>query len=251
LCCNFCVVLPRVGILFKLIGILKEVVMGRCKMRFFYLSVIILVSFGLLGCTVIFQKGRRSDIERISELEDQLAQLRSTKHLLEERLKQEIEDKQVRLELAERGLVITFVAEVLFDSGKAKIRPQAYPTLDKVARVLKEEVPNMEIGIEGHTDNQPIRFSGWRSNWELSSARAMSVLHYLVDEKGIRPERVSAIGHGEYKPVASNDTEEGRQLNRRVEIVILPKLVKSRGVQSKSTVSESELLLEEPEENLK
>ena len=215
--------------------------------RLFFISVIILVSFSLVSCTVIFQKGRRSDIQRISELEEQLNQLRSTRALLEQRLKQEIDDKQVRLEMAERGLVITFVAEVLFDSGKAKIRRKAYSSLDKVARVLKEEVPNMEIGVEGHTDNQPIKFSGWRSNWELSSARAMSVLHYLVDERGIGPERVSAIGHGEYKPIASNDAKDGRQLNRRVEIVILPKLVKSKGAEQSGSSS----LLEEPEENLK
>jgi chemotaxis protein MotB len=195
---------------------------------------------------MIFQKGRRSDIERISSLEDQLAQLRDTKQLLEERLKQEIADKQVRLEMAERGLVITFVSEVLFDSGKAKIRTDAYQSLDKVARVLREEVPEMEIGIEGHTDNQPIKFSGWKSNWELSSARSISVLHYLVDEKSIAPERVSATGHGEFKPIASNDTKEGRQLNRRVEIVILPKTVKSRSQEVRSATP-----LEEPEENLK
>jgi len=224
----------------------KEVEMAKHIGRFFYLSVIILVSFALVGCTIIFQKGRRSDIEKISDLESQLAQLGGTKQLLEDRLQQEIADKQVRLEMAERGLVITFVAEVLFDSGKAKLRRVALPALDKVAVVLKEEVPNMEIGIEGHTDNQPIKFSGWRSNWELSSARAMGVLHYLVDDRGITPERVSAIGHGEFKPIASNDTKEGRQLNRRVEIVILPKTVKAR-----AQAEESEDFLEEPEENLK
>ena len=75
----------------------------------------------------------------------------------------------------------------------------------------------------------------------------MSVLHYLVDERGIGPERVSAIGHGEYKPIASNDAKDGRQLNRRVEIVILPKLVKSKGAEQSGSSS----LLEEPEENLK
>ncbi|MFH1782408.1 MAG: OmpA family protein, partial [Candidatus Omnitrophota bacterium] len=79
------------------------------------------------------------------------------------------------------------------------------------------------IGIEGHTDNEPIKYSGWKSNWELSTARATSVLHYIVDERGIAPERVSATGHGEFKPVSSNDTEDGKRQNRRVEIVVLPK----------------------------
>jgi chemotaxis protein MotB len=153
---------------------------------------------------------------------------------LEERLKQEIADKKVRLEMAEKGLVITFVADVLFDSGKAKLRSESYSSLDKVAKVLAENVPQLNIGIEGHTDNEPIKYSGWDSNWELSTQRALSVLHYLVDEKGINPERVAALGYGEHQPVASNDTKEGRQLNRRVEIVIMPQLTKTKEGTKKS-----------------
>ena len=180
-----------------------------------------IISFS--GCTFIFQKGRRSDIEKIDELSRELTR---TKHLLEQRLGQEISDEQVRLGMTEKGLVITFVADVLFDSGQAKLRPAAFPTLDKVVRVLVENVPGNDIGIEGHTDNEPIKYSGWKSNWELSTARALSVLHYLVDDKGISPNRVSPRGYGEYRPIASNATKAGRQLNRRVEIVILPKTTK-------------------------
>ncbi len=127
--------------------------------------------------------------------------------------------------MAEKGLVITFVAEVLFDSGKEKLRGQSLSILDKVIRILKEEVPGNKIGIEGHTDNEPIKHSRWKSNWELSSQRALSVLHYL-EKKNISPKRLSAIGYGEYQPIASNDLVEGKQLNRRVEIVILPKVMK-------------------------
>lgn len=204
---------------------------------------IVFVSISLAGCTFIFQKGRRSDVRKIEELSQALDELSQTKKLLESRLSQEIQDKQVRLEMMEKGLVITFVADVLFDSGKARIRQEAYPILDKVAVVLKENVPQLKVGIEGHTDNEPIRFSGWKSNWELSSGRALSVLHYLVDEQGILPERVSAIGYGEYRPVASNDTQEGRQLNRRVEIVILPEAAKVK------EATETKVI--EPPENLK
>ena len=224
---------------------------------------IIFLSLSLAGCTFIFQKGRRSDIEKIEELSRQLNELDETKKLLEERLKKEIEDQQVRVSMMEKGLVITFVADVLFDSGKAKIRPEMYNTLDKVARILIENVPNNLVGIEGHTDNEPIRYSGWRSNWELSTGRALSVLHYLVDQKNIVPERVSAIGYGEYHPVATNDTKEGRQMNRRVEIVILPQITKERQISKekvplkekkeiiKGKPQESEETLLEPEENLK
>ncbi|MCM8787609.1 MAG: OmpA family protein [Candidatus Omnitrophica bacterium] len=177
------------------------------------------------GCAVIFQSGRRSDIEKIQALEKELEELKHARSLLEERLSQEIKDSQVRLKMEEKGLVITFVAEVLFDSGKAILKPESLPILDKVVMILKEEVPENNIGIEGHTDNQPIKYSGWKSNWELSTHRALSVLHYL-ESKGISPERLSATGYGPYKPVASNATAKGRQLNRRVEIVILPRTVK-------------------------
>ncbi|MCM8799760.1 MAG: flagellar motor protein MotB [Candidatus Omnitrophica bacterium] len=200
----------------------------------------------LSGCTIIIQKGRRSDIEKIKELSRNLEELQGTKRILEERLKKEIEDKQVRLEMMEKGLVITFVADVLFDSGKATIRTENFSTLDKIALVLKETVPYNYIGIEGHTDNEPIKYSGWKSNWELSTARALSVLHYLVDQKGLPAERFSAIGYGEYRPIASNETKEGRQLNRRVEIVIMPKLYKERPTEKKP-----ETFLKEPKLNLK
>jgi len=197
----------------------------RCKVFF----LVLICAFFLNGCAVIFQKGRRSDIKKIETLQDELATLRNTKSLLEERLSKEIANKQVRLDLAEKGLVITFVAEVLFDSGKAQLRKESYPILDKVVRILKEEVEENDIGVEGHTDNEPIRYSRWKSNWELSTQRALSVIYYLQDS-GIKPTRLSARGYGEFRPVASNNTKEGRQLNRRVEIVILPQTVKKEDV---------------------
>lgn len=184
------------------------------------------LAFVLAGCTFILQSGRRSDVQKIEDLSRQLDELSRTKQLLEDRLSAEIEDKQVKLQLMEKGLVITFLADVLFDSGKAQIKNSAYSILNKVTRVLKENVPEFNVGIEGYTDNQPIKHSGWKSNWELSSARALSVLHYLVEKEEISPERLSANGYGEYRPVASNDTKEGRHLNRRVEIVILPPIAK-------------------------
>lgn len=191
-----------------------------------YLLVIFLTVFALNGCTFVFQGGRRSDIQKIETLSKQVDELSQVKGILEKRLSQEIKDKNVRLKMMEKGLVITFVADILFDSGKDKIRLEAMPILDKVARVLQENVPEFKVGIEGHSDNEPIKVSGWKSNWELSSARALSVLHYLIDQKNLLPERMSAIGYGEYHPVSSNDSKDGRMLNRRVEIVILPKATK-------------------------
>lgn len=192
------------------------------------IAIVILLSLGLTGCTFIFQRGRRSDVQKIEELSRQLDELSQAKNLLSSSLQQEIQDRQVKLQMMEKGLVITVLGDVLFDSGKAKIKSEAYNILDKISGVLEKDVPQLNIGIEGHTDNVPIQYSSWKSNWELSTARALSVLHYLIDNKGISPERVSAIGYGEYRPVASNDTKGDRQLNRRVEIVILPQLTKAK-----------------------
>ena len=186
------------------------------------ISLVLVLALGLSGCTIILQKGRRTDIEKITKMKNDLTELERAKEELERRLQDEINNKQVKVEMQGKGLVITFVSEVLFDSGKAKLRKDSYPKLDKVADVLNTTVLDLNVGIEGHTDNKPIKRSGWKSNWELSTARALSVLHYLSDKSVAEP-RLAAIGYGEYKPVTSNDTKEGRQANRRVEIVILPK----------------------------
>ncbi|MFH0826410.1 MAG: flagellar motor protein MotB [Candidatus Omnitrophota bacterium] len=193
------------------------------KSRILMFLVVGFLVLALSGCTFIFQKGRRSDVEKIEELSTQLDELNRAKRLLEDRLSQEIKDKQVKLEMLEKGLVITVVGDLLFDSGKAKVRSEAYSVLDKVSTVLQENLASYNVGIEGHTDDQPIKYSGWKSNWELSAHRALSVLNYLEKEKGIAGFRLSAIGYGEHHPVASNDSAQGRQLNRRVEIIVLPK----------------------------
>jgi chemotaxis protein MotB len=201
--------------------------MRAFKVIFTTFTLALVVIMGLSGCTVVFQKGRRTDIEKISKLKSDLNELERAKQELERRLQDEINNKQVKVEMQDKGLVITFVAEVLFDSGKAKLRQDSLSKLSKVANVLNTTVADLNVGIEGHTDNQPIKKSGWKSNWELSTARALSVLHYLIEQSVPEP-RLSAIGYGEYRPVASNDSKDGRQKNRRVEIVILPKVEKTQ-----------------------
>ncbi|MDD5120228.1 MAG: OmpA family protein [Candidatus Omnitrophica bacterium] len=215
------------------------------KNNFLKIALVLFLTFSLAGCTFIFQKGRRSDLQRIEELSAQLDELSRSKGMLEQQLGAEINDKQIKLQMMEKGLVITVVGDLIFDSGKAKIRTEAHSLLGKVSSILKNNMAQFNVGIEGHTDNVPIKLSGWKSNWELSTARALSVLHYLVNDQGISPERLSAIGYGEYRPVASNDTKDGRMQNRRVEIVILPNVTKVKGDQAKSSG------LIQPEENLK
>jgi len=196
---------------------------------FFVFAGVIVSVLACSGCTVIFQKGRRMDVEKISRLKSEISEIERAKQELEGRLSQEIADKEVKVEMLEKGLTITFVAEVLFDSGKADLKSVSLEKIDKVSRVLKSTVADLNVGVEGHTDNEPIKVSAWKSNWHLSAARALSVLQYLI-EAGVEPQRLSAIAQGEYKPVASNATKEGRSKNRRVEIVILPKTNK-QGVQ--------------------
>ena len=200
--------------------------MLKFSKKFMVLLTVSLLAFSVNSCTFIFQKGRRVDVEKISKLKNELSELERAKQELEDRLKNEIDDKEVKVDMLERGLVVTFVAEVLFDSGKADLKDSSFPKLEKVAGVLNTTVRDLNVGVEGHTDSDPIKYSGWKSNWELSSSRALSVLHYLVDQLSVAPQRLSATGFGEFHPVTSNDTKEGKQKNRRVEIVILPNTTK-------------------------
>jgi chemotaxis protein MotB len=209
----------------------------------------ILVIFVVLffaGCSFVIQKGRRSDVQKIEELSQKVDELSQAQRILEDRLSQEIKDKQVKLKMAEKGLVITFVADVLFDSGKAKLKADTFSSLDKVARVLNENVADLKVGIEGHTDNEPIKFSGWKSNWELSTERALSVLHYLVDHEKVAEGRLSVLGYSEFQPVAANNSKEGKKLNRRVEVVIFPKLTKRNpALENEEEVQENEVQVPE------
>ena len=184
------------------------------------------------GCAITLAKRSPWDIQQLAELSDQLEQfktlarlkseeadeLRKAKELLEQRLS----SSEASVGYDERGLVTRMLDQVLFDSGKAELRRGAYPILDKVAQVLAE-VSDQPVGVEGHTDNVPIKRSGWADNKALSYARAHAVVSYLVDTHGIGPGRLHAIGYGDEKPIASNETAAGRQKNRRVEIIILPR----------------------------
>ena len=183
------------------------------------------------GCAINFSKRSPWDIQQLAELSDQLEQfktlarlkaeeadqLRRAKALLEQRLS----SSEASVGYDERGLVARMLDQVLFDSGKAQLHPGASAVLGKVAQVLLE-VPNQPVGIEGHTDNVPIKHSGWASNTALSLARAKAVADCLTEQHGIPVGRLIVKGYGESRPIASNDTAAGRQKNRRVEIVVLP-----------------------------
>lgn len=131
---------------------------------------------------------------------------------------QGIQDK-VEVLVTEEGLKFRFEQPLLFDTGEADIKPEAFPLLAKVSSLIKELKNN--VRVEGHTDNLPIQTPQFPSNWELSTARAMAVLKYLVETGGVEPERLSAAGYAFYRPILPNTSEGGKAKNRRVEIVIL------------------------------
>lgn len=118
-----------------------------------------------------------------------------------------------------RGIVINLPSSILFDSGSAQLKQESKEILRLLADYLREI--KGRILIEGHTDNVPIvQNSIYKSNWELSAARAASVLHFFI-QNGLSPDRFTIAGYGEYKPIESNNTPEGRAKNRRVELIIL------------------------------
>lgn len=123
-----------------------------------------------------------------------------------------------QVEINKEGLKITLEEKgnlPFFESGKAELTDQIIENINKILPALKKLSKDYEIVVEGHTDNVPIATKEFASNWELSTARATSVVRYLI-KNGIEPSHISAIGYGEYRPVAPNDTPENRQKNRRV-----------------------------------
>ncbi|MGE5623485.1 MAG: OmpA family protein [Methanocella sp.] len=128
-------------------------------------------------------------------------------------------DTRARVVFDERGMVVQLDNSLLFPPGSAELTPDARRILDNLAEMLKAQ-PN-HIRVEGHTDDAPIHTARYPSNWQLSTDRAANVIQYWVEKGQLPPERLSAAGYGQYRPVVPNDGPAHRSLNRRVEIVIL------------------------------
>jgi chemotaxis protein MotB len=141
------------------------------------------------------------------------------KRSVETLLGAEVIKGKVRAHMESRGLVISLGEIGLFDSGSDQIKPEGKILLDTLATSLVS-LGNY-IRIEGHTDDVPIHNLRFPSNWELATARATAVIAHLISDFGIKPELISAAGYAEYRPCASNDTEEGKARNRRVDVVVL------------------------------
>ncbi|HEY0759323.1 MAG TPA: OmpA family protein [Acidisarcina sp.] len=141
------------------------------------------------------------------------------KKQLQQALGSEIADHEVVLRETPEGFVISLRELGFFNSGEANLLPGAAEKIKRIASILMQH--GLNLRVEGHSDDVPIHTALFRSNWELSTGRAMAVLLLLVDQSGFDPHRISVAGYGQYRPVASNESNEGRRMNRRVDIVVV------------------------------
>jgi chemotaxis protein MotB len=178
----------------------------------------------LMGQIAEMEKKLEEKEEALKKKDEVIDEMASTRKSIEDSLKDQIASKQIRLETLEGKLKITFVDKILFNSGSAQINQAGQQSLLSLAGILSQE-PDQMIEVEGHTDNVGVGKALqnlYPTNWELSTARATAVVRFLQDKAEIKPERLSAVGYSYYKPIADNDTEDGRAQNRRIEIILVP-----------------------------
>jgi chemotaxis protein MotB len=163
-------------------------------------------------------------LARLSALEQEKAQTVTSARSLEDQLRAELESKDVTISQLQGKLTVNILDRILFDSGEAVLRSDGEAVLQKVASILKQH-SEIKVHVIGHTDNVPIRTtarSRFPSNWELSTERALAAVRFLTERAGVPPQRLGAVGYGEFRPIAENTTAEGRARNRRIAITILP-----------------------------
>lgn len=156
---------------------------------------------------------------KLKEIND----LKALKESLEDHLKEKNLQDQILVELDNRGLLVRFDDNVLFDSGRAELKLQSKNTLKFMSNLLKQEkFSDKVIRVEGHTDSDPIKNSRkFPTNWELSTIRAVNVARFFIEDTNMTPERLSVSGYSKYHPVAPNNSSKNKAKNRRVDIVIL------------------------------
>ncbi len=138
---------------------------------------------------------------------------------LQQAMGDELKNHEIEMRFTPEGFVISLKELGFFNSGQAELLPGAAEKIKRIAGILSQH--GLELRVEGHSDNQPIHNAQFRSNWELSTARAMSVLLLLANDAGYDPKKISIAGYGQYRPIADDSTPEGRRMNRRVDLVVL------------------------------
>jgi len=176
------------------------------------------------GGEALAAEKERLEKERAAKAAE-VERLTKTQQELSKSLQAEIERGDITIKQVRDRLTINMVEKVLFNSGQALVKPAGLQVLTQVSDVLKN-VTDKQIRIEGHTDNVPIGVKirdKFPTNWELSTARATNVVRFFIDRSGVNREGLEAVGFADTRPVASNDTEEGRTENRRIEILLYPR----------------------------
>ena len=164
------------------------------------------------------QTGENEEGATLSEFEKE----EQVKELLDEYIAENSLSDDITTSIETRGLVVSFNGSMFFESGEAEIKSEQIPSLVEVAKLLNQPfLQQSYIRVEGYTDNVPMKNEEYDSNWDLSVMRASNVAKAIIDQSGIDPTKVSAVGYGEYRPTGDNKTSEGRAQNRRVDILIL------------------------------
>ena len=172
----------------------------------------------------VLQQELTNSHAKIEALIKEKEQERQKQQEMETQMRSALESKDVTISELQGKLTVNILDRVLFASGEAELKPEGEQVLAQVASVLTQHT-NRQIYVIGHTDNVPIRgtlYGRFSSNWELSTARATAAVRYLTEKAGVNPGMLAAVGYGEYHPIASNATPEGRAKNRRIAIVIVP-----------------------------
>jgi chemotaxis protein MotB len=138
---------------------------------------------------------------------------------LEGAIGQELKAHEVVMRVTPEGFVVSLNELGFFNSGQADLLAGAAPKIERIAKVLS--LNGLDLRVEGHSDDQPIHTPQFRSNWELSTGRALAVMQLLVNDAGFDPSKISVAGYGQYRPVADNATPDGRRMNRRVDLVVV------------------------------
>jgi chemotaxis protein MotB len=171
-----------------------------------------------------------------------VADLQGTYDELVGELNEEIQKGRIAVSQLQDKLSLSLVDKILFDSGSAAVKPEGQKVLDRVAEILVK-VEGKQIRIEGHTDDVPIGVGlrdRFPTNWELSTARATTVVRYLTEQGGIEAVKLSAAGYSKYRPVASNEMPEGKSRNRRIAIVLIPEEIETVEAESEEGEGEQE-----------
>ncbi|MEK5393074.1 flagellar motor protein MotB [Margalitia sp. FSL K6-0131] len=166
----------------------------------------------------------KQNIDQLKKLQDQdKEELKELQAKVNAYIKEKKMEGKFATSLTDEGLLLTIRDNVLFKSGRADIRPKDVHTAKELSNLLVMNPPR-NIMISGHTDNVPIHNANFQSNWELSVMRALNFMKIILENKQLDPKNFSIKGYGEFKPIASNSTDEGRAKNRRVEVLIMPRV---------------------------